>query len=134
VQYPTTDINWRGFQWSHTWISDNDDQRTIAQFISLEAKNSAILIHGWFPELYWLSEKMTLSRYVYTYNPPELFPLNIPTDEYAKLLSQVKEGDFEMIVIPQFLPPDEIINATKNVYEFTYSLRGYDFYSLSTKN
>lgn len=133
VQYPTTDINWEGFQWNATWISDSDDQRAISQFIRSETKNGSVLIHGWLPELYSLSEKMAPSLYVYTLNHPGI-PLVIPLDEYASLVSQVKEGEFEMIVIPQFLPPDEIINATKNTYKLTNSITEFDIYKLPNKN
>jgi hypothetical protein len=133
VQYPTTNIKWEGFDWNNTWISDSDDQRVISQFIRSETKNGSVLIHGWLPEIYWLSEKMAPSLYVYTVNYPNI-PLVIPLDEYASIVSQVKAGEFEMILIPQSFLPDEIINATKNTYKLTNSIIEFDIYELPNKN
>lgn len=64
-------------------------------------------------------------------NPPDL-PLHLPSKDYANILGQVKEGVFEVVVIPAFVLPDEIINATKNTYKLAESIKGFDIYVLPT--
>jgi hypothetical protein len=131
VQYPTTDISWAGFVWNNTWVSSSSDQRAIASFITSESKNGSVLIHGWLPELYWLSGKMAPSTYVYTWNQPNSSFIVIPPNEYAKILDQVEEKRFDLILFPASLGFDDIINTTENTYILINTVYGFYFYAPS---
>jgi hypothetical protein len=126
VQYPTTNISWAGFGWNNTWVPSSSDQMAIARFIVSESINGSVLIHGWLPELYWLSGKMAPSLYVYTWNEPGRSFESIPPNEYEKIVSEIKEERFEMILFPTWLGSDEIINTTENTYVLTNII--YNFY------
>jgi hypothetical protein len=92
----------------------------VSYLKSLDVKDGAVLLHGWFPHLYWLSGLEAPSKYVCTVR--EWAP--IPPEEYEALLTKVGNLYFEYVILPRFMldAPDPIAENTIAKYSYVKSI------------
>jgi len=111
--FPNYNIHWQFIDWDWAFAESYDQQLTIANYLKEHAKpEDRILLHGWFPELYWLSGYQAPSIFVYSYRGPGV---DISDDEYNKLVQGVKTGEFAYVGFLDW-SSDEVIDAVRSRY------------------
>ena len=124
--FPNYNIHWQFVDWDWAFFSSSDQQLAVADYLKEHAApGDPILLHGPFPDIYWLSGHRAPSIYVWSYRGPGV---DIPDDEYNKLVEEVKSGEFAYVGFLNW-PSDEVIDAVRSRYslETTIGNVRYEF-------
>jgi hypothetical protein len=137
-QYPNFSIDWKynlgntisvGVYWRAEMEGNYGIQMSIANYLrSIKVNDGEVLLHGWFPHLYWLSGLGAPSAYICTFR--DWAP--IPDSEYQRLVNMVKEHDFKVIVLCNNSPKDAITGSTFGGYFYIKSIGDVQIFSRNT--
>mgnify|MGYP001058419331 CR=1 FL=1 len=137
-QFPNFSIDWKyslgntisvRICWRAEMEGNYDVQMSIANYLrSLKLNDGEVLLHGWFPHLYWLSGLEAPSAYICTFR--DWAP--IPDSEYQRLVNMVKEHNFKVIVLSNNTPKDAITNLTLGEYFSIKSIGDIQIFSRDT--
>lgn len=95
-QYPQyhMDFSLSDSRWMYADADSYNTQMLLSEYLrSNTPYGEEVLIHGWAPEIYYLSGMMPPSVYAWTAPPAE-----VPPDEYSRLVEHVKNQTFYHIV------------------------------------
>jgi hypothetical protein len=98
-QYPQYNINsnFLNFQWLYADSASYSTQIGLGEFLKTNcAPGDSILVHGWSAEIYYLADKLPpLADYVWSVQGSGV---EIPENEYDKLVESVKDQQFKFVV------------------------------------
>jgi hypothetical protein len=125
-QYPQYQIDskYLNFRWLYADSASYSCQTELGEFLRSNClPGNSILVHGWASDIYYLAHKLPPSKYAWS--RPDNMTLTIPEDEYSKLVADVKNQEFEFVVVfdsnleaLENRRDDPIVNQTLNTYSY----------------
>jgi len=93
LQFPNYGMEWEFVGYPFPYCGSYDGQMELVKYLkSHVSKEGGLFIHGWMPEIYWLSGLKAPSIHLSTF-------WSIPKEEYNRLLKSVERKDFEYVIV-----------------------------------
>lgn len=115
-QYPTGSIQWGSIEMLYSPFGSYENQTKVATFLRDNVgENDQILVHGWMPEIYYLSGIEAPSPNLNTVD----VGVTISKAEYQRLMNMVVQQGFKYIVLAHWdsWDTDSIATLTQAYYE-----------------
>jgi hypothetical protein len=113
MQYPDIGLKYGFLSWPSPLAYD--EATSLSNYLKSHTTSGKLLIHGASNELYWLTGfTAPAGIYLDTTRVGRLEDgATIPTDEYEKLVTKVKNGEFDYIVRASWAPEDALTQSIR---------------------
>lgn len=91
-QYPNMNFSYEGMEWAYADSEYNTQIEVSKYLVNNTSPKSIIFVHGWAAEIYWMSEKLPPSKFVWSL-------LSLPEEEENRLIELTKETGFDYVVV-----------------------------------